>query len=183
MSPDNECEPGSGRRLLEKGEFVKKVDIGCGKYKLPGYIGIDQEGLEGVDYVMDVRSGLPFAKGEVDEIYTGHFLEHLTGPECLELLKECYRVLKPSGIMEIMVPDFIWCCQEFLREPEEERWKYPAARIFGLQDSPWEYHRNGFSRERLAAIIQDAGFTLHGIVPIWSHTQRCLLAKATKDAA
>jgi predicted SAM-dependent methyltransferase len=161
---------------------VKKVDLGCGKGKLPGYIGIDSEPIEGVvDYVMDVRSGLPFVDEEVDEIYTSHFLEHLTGPECLKLLEECHRVLKPSGIMEIIVPDFVWCLEEFLKTDEEERWGFPAARIFGIQDKPGEYHKNGFTRERLMGILRAAGFKVPGIIPIWSHTQRSLLAKAVKN--
>lgn len=158
-----------------------KLDIGCGKQKRPGFIGVDLVEGEEVDYVVDVRNGLPFLDGEVEEIFTSHFLEHLTGSETQKLLKECYRVLKESGTMEIIVPDFIWCVQEFLRLPEEKRWEYPAARIFGLQTHSGEHHKNGFSIERLKWMLTDNKFNVHAVVPIWSHEQRCLLAKVVKD--
>lgn len=159
---------------------MKKVDLGCGSGKLPEHIGVDVSPLEGVDYVVDVRNGMPFLDGEIDEIFTSHFLEHLTGPECLKLLKECHRVLAPTGTMEIIVPDFVWCLEAFLKESEETRWGYPAQRIFGQQTNSGELHKNGFTNERLTAMLNDAGFDVQGLVPIWTHSQRSILAKVRK---
>jgi len=52
----------------------------------------------------DVRKGLPFDSDSVDEILMSHFLEHLTGEEAIELLAECYRVLKPGAAVTVVVP-------------------------------------------------------------------------------
>jgi predicted SAM-dependent methyltransferase len=38
----------------------KRLHIGCGQQSIPGWINIDNQGLPGVDQVLDVRSGLPF---------------------------------------------------------------------------------------------------------------------------
>jgi hypothetical protein len=38
-----------------------RLHIGCGAQSIPGWINIDNQGLPGVDQVLDVRQGLPFA--------------------------------------------------------------------------------------------------------------------------
>ena len=53
----------------------------------------------------DCRKGLPFEPGAIDFIYTSHFLEHLKRFEAAHVLKECFRVLKTSGVLRIVVPD------------------------------------------------------------------------------
>lgn len=53
----------------------------------------------------DVRQGLPYGTESVDMIYTSHMLEHLTAAEGQSVLKECRRVLKPGGVMRVLVPD------------------------------------------------------------------------------
>jgi SAM-dependent methyltransferase len=82
-----------------------KLDIGCGKNKREGFIGIDQFPMEGVDIVMDVRNEkLPYDDCSVDEVYASHFLEHLTATERVHLLNEAYRVLKHGGVMTVATP-------------------------------------------------------------------------------
>jgi len=55
--------------------------------------------------VRDCRKGIPHENGSVDFIYTSHFLEHLYRHEVVDMLKECYRVLKPGGTLRIALPD------------------------------------------------------------------------------
>lgn len=81
------------------------IDIGCGKKKKPGRIGIDQVDLPGVDIVADIESGLPFfSDNSVDEIHCRSVLEHIGNFEYL--LKEMMRVLKPDGKLHVFVPHF-----------------------------------------------------------------------------
>jgi predicted SAM-dependent methyltransferase len=90
---------------------VIKLDIGCGKSKQPGFIGVDSIAFEGVDKVMDVRK-VPwdYADNSVDEIHTSHFVEHLTREEWVPFFNEAYRVLKPKGILRVIVPHFSHAC-------------------------------------------------------------------------
>jgi SAM-dependent methyltransferase len=53
----------------------------------------------------DLRKGLPYAAASFDVVYHSHFLEHLSRSHGIELLKECWRVLKPNGLLRIAVPD------------------------------------------------------------------------------
>lgn len=54
---------------------------------------------------LDIRKGLPYGTGIVDLIFSSHMFEHLTYAEGLSLLRECRRVIRPSGGMRLIVPD------------------------------------------------------------------------------
>ena len=57
----------------------------------------------------NVINGLPFKDSSVKCIFSSHFIEHLTFEESINFLKECYRVLRPDGILRIICPDImIW---------------------------------------------------------------------------
>lgn len=55
--------------------------------------------------VWNLRKGIPFDDNTFDVVYHSHFLEHLDRDSALPFLKECYRVLKPNGIIRVVVPD------------------------------------------------------------------------------
>lgn len=55
--------------------------------------------------VHDLRKSLSFPDNSVAAIYACHVLEHLYLTEAKKLLKECYRVMEPDGIIRIVVPD------------------------------------------------------------------------------
>jgi SAM-dependent methyltransferase len=53
----------------------------------------------------DLRRGLPFPDESFDAVYGSHVLEHLEPDTAAQLLRECHRVLRPGGIVRIVVPD------------------------------------------------------------------------------
>lgn len=81
-----------------------RIDIGCGKNKKPGFLGVDQFAMAGVDVVMDVRGTWPWSDNSVDEAHCSHFLEHLTGMERVHFMNELYRVLKPGAKVTVITP-------------------------------------------------------------------------------
>jgi SAM-dependent methyltransferase len=82
------------------------LELGCGDRKRDeSWVGIDALDRPGVDIVGDVYEILGvIGDASVDEVHTFHFLEHLSGLS--ELLAELGRVLKPAGVLEIVVPHF-----------------------------------------------------------------------------
>jgi len=48
---------------------------------------------------------LPFRDNSIDEIFSGHVIEHLEDP--LKFLKECRRVLRRGGMVTIVTPNFL----------------------------------------------------------------------------
>lgn len=90
--------------LLKSGKPIV-VDLGCGRMKKPGRIGVDALELEGVDIVANIDEGLSFfPDGSVDEIHSVHFLEHVRDIE--SVLCEMGRILKPGGRIYAYVPHF-----------------------------------------------------------------------------
>ncbi len=79
-----------------------KIDLGCGKSKPAGYIGLDNRAFPGVDILYDLELGLPFCDGYADEIRAHHVLEHLSYPR--DIMYEIWRVLKLGGTLEFEVP-------------------------------------------------------------------------------
>jgi predicted SAM-dependent methyltransferase len=81
------------------------IDLGCGRNKKPGAIGIDRAELPGIDIIADIEDGLGFLPDEfADTIYAMSFLEHVDNFE--NLMCEIVRVLKKDGKVIVEVPHF-----------------------------------------------------------------------------
>jgi SAM-dependent methyltransferase len=82
---------------------LKAIDIGCGRKKKPGYIGVDNVAVEGVDVVVDLeREPLPFADDSVKAVFSSHCIEHLTNTEAF--FKEITRVCAHGATVELWHP-------------------------------------------------------------------------------
>lgn len=82
-----------------------KLDLGCGRHKKEGMLGVDIAPLEGVDLVLDLRkTPWPWENDSVDYIYSHHTLEHFNPENFVKVMNEAYRVLKPGSFFEIIVP-------------------------------------------------------------------------------
>ncbi|WP_051540801.1 methyltransferase domain-containing protein [Ahrensia sp. 13_GOM-1096m] len=86
---------------------MKVIDIGCGRKKIPGSIGIDFSDYADVDIKLDLNtSKLPFKDNSIDFVHTSHCLEHLSHVGFLNMIGEMYRVCKSAGTIFIAVPYF-----------------------------------------------------------------------------
>jgi predicted SAM-dependent methyltransferase len=63
----------------------------------------------------------PWQAGSVDAIYMGEMLEHFTQADGEYVLRECYRVLKPGGILRLRVPDHARFWTQYVDEYERTR--------------------------------------------------------------
>lgn len=85
--------------------------------------------------VHDVRKPLPFPDSTFVAVYASHLLEHLFLQEAKTLLSECFRVLKPGGVLRVVVPDLRAIILEYLGEksfssmPPELETMAPADRL------------------------------------------------------
>ncbi len=81
------------------------LDLGCGPKAREGFYAVDQLELEGVDVLADLNEPLDLLEdNSVERIYSRHTLEHVD--KFLPLMRELYRVVKPGGEIEIIVPHF-----------------------------------------------------------------------------
>jgi predicted SAM-dependent methyltransferase len=109
--------------LLQARRFLKssdlKLHLGCGKNLKEGWVNIDLH--KRADVRLDLRETLPFHDNTCSMIYSEHFLEHVDYPEPVtSLLKECYRVLKPGGVLSVVVPDIELVLRSYVEGGTEE---------------------------------------------------------------
>jgi predicted SAM-dependent methyltransferase len=80
-----------------------KLDLGCGKTKKEGFIGIDILPFDNVDIVHDLKNfPYPFDDNSVDEIWMDNVLEIIPNP--IKVVEEIYRIAKPDSKITISVP-------------------------------------------------------------------------------
>lgn len=110
---------------------IIKVNLGSGPNSAPGWINYDwgvlaylskhksirgyliKAGALNKSYdrewpkikLVNLKRRLPLNSDSVDYIYCSHLLEHLEKWEALNLLKECFRVLKRGAFLRVVVPD------------------------------------------------------------------------------
>jgi len=86
---------------------MKLIDVGCGRKKIPGSIGIDFSDYADIDIKLDLNSSpLPFEDNSIDFVHSSHCLEHLTLVGFMNMVRQFYRVCKPDGTIFIAVPYF-----------------------------------------------------------------------------
>jgi SAM-dependent methyltransferase len=144
-----------------------RIDIGCGKNKREGFIGVDALALPGVDVVCDIRGRWPFEDNSVDEAAASHVIEHLTNLngawERVHFFNELHRVLKPGAKCHLAFPH--WASNRYYgdpthREPFSEMGFCYLNRQWRLEQAP---HTDGESVQNLYTCDFDwsYGYGLH----------------------
>lgn len=153
-----------------------RLNVGCGEWPLAYYTNLDSDPDAPAQIHQDALEHLAECDpGDYDEIYAGHFLEHLDYDGARAFLAECHRVLSPGGKLGIVVPDTLEVCKRYaagtidaIEYPEGTWW--PIADLNSVctvffystvQETP---HRWCWELRTLARAMQEAGFErLHEI--------------------
>jgi SAM-dependent methyltransferase len=93
---------------------MNKLNFGCGTRLSSNWTNIDFHSVDSRVKRVNLLAGFPFPDNHFDAVYSSHVLEHFTRDQGLFLLKESYRVLKPSGVVRIVVPDLEGSCREYI---------------------------------------------------------------------
>lgn len=101
----------------------KKLQIGCGKNPLSGWLNTDLLANQNVVYV-DATKKLPFPDSSLDYIYSEHIFEHISYRDGGKFLKEAHRVLKPGGRIRISTPDMAFLIRLYNQSEAEISKRY-----------------------------------------------------------
>ena len=83
---------------------VRKVQIGCGENALDGWLNCDLNPKAASVVALDVTAKFPFQDDQFDYLFSEHLIEHFDYLVGKQILKECFRVLKPLGKIRIVTP-------------------------------------------------------------------------------
>ena len=95
------------------------LNLGCGNRFHPDWTNVNfTSSSEGV-IPHNLTKGIPFPDESFDVVYHSHLLEHFTTIAAESFLKECYRVLRPQGILRVVVPDLEQIAKTYLEALEK----------------------------------------------------------------
>lgn len=113
---------------------------------------------------VDVTKGIPKPDSSIDIILNSHFLEHLDRPQGEAFLRECYRVLKPNGLLRTVVPDAKLLAKKYLKG---EIMEYGHVNV-GVENAPDSAealfhlllagHKTIYDYEALQKLLEKTGF-------------------------
>ncbi|TWT82872.1 hypothetical protein CA13_43350 [Planctomycetes bacterium CA13] len=81
------------------------LNVGCGNHYHPDWTNIDLVASGPAVRQYDLRRGLPYEPKQFDAVYHSHVLEHLAPADAANMLRDCFRVLRPGGIVRVVVPN------------------------------------------------------------------------------
>jgi predicted SAM-dependent methyltransferase len=151
---------------------VRKLQIGTGPNRLPGWLNTDVFPHSKSTAYMDATRRFPFEDGAFDRAFSEHQLEHVDFVEGAAMLREIFRVLKPGGRLRVVTPDLErlvrlytdgqgevgeryvqWITDRFI--PEAPRYS-PAFVINCCMR--FSGHRFLYDAQTLVALLRDTGF-------------------------
>jgi SAM-dependent methyltransferase len=159
-----------------------KLNIGCGTSGIEGWVNIDNSPsillsrlplgrriFRTPDWPHDVRRAdvrkrIPFPDSSVTYIYSSHTFEHFTYEESRAVARECFRVLRPGGILRIVVPDLGTMVRDYLADTADpmasHRFVSRLLLTAGVRDivHPGAHHKQMFDARSLTHMLQGVGF-------------------------
>jgi predicted SAM-dependent methyltransferase len=146
--------------------MTNKLEIGCGKIPMHGYLHQDitqQEGVE-LDFICQPWE-IDLPDNSLKEVIALAMMEHLRFDDFKKTTKHIFNLLEPKGAFLFDVPDMrVW--SEYLFNlthgkqalnpfPENHIW----ATIYGWQRWPGDEHKSGWVIESLLQLLKKAGFS------------------------
>src|SRR3954452_23510939 len=158
-----------------------RLNLGCGRNKMAGYVNVDKYGDPDVRHDLEVLPW-PFATGSVGEVWLNHVLEHLgqLSGVFLGIMQELYRVCAAGCLIHIVVPHPRH--DDFLGDPTHVRAITPESlQLFSMKNCI-EWERVGAANSPLGRYLNvDFELVEHQLVvdePYWA---RVVQKQLTQD--
>ena len=109
------------------------VSLGAGGGRRPGWLCTDIAPVAHDIVFLDATRRFPFADDSIDYFVAEHMIEHVPLAGGVFMIAECFRTLKPGGVLRIATPD-LHAYRQFLAEtlePEAEDYVAWSNAAFG----------------------------------------------------
>ena len=103
LKDPHQFDPALVNYLAEPGPHC--LEIGAGWNGRPGWLATDLNPPPGLDCIrLDATKSFEIPSKSFDFIYSEHMIEHVSFEDGRNMLEECNRILKPSGVIRIVTP-------------------------------------------------------------------------------
>jgi len=114
-----------------------KLNLGCGKNILPGWVNMDWHPRLKPDVVHDLNQfPYPFPDQAFEEILCQEVLEHLD--DVVRVMEELHRLLKPGGKLKIIVPHY--SCSNAYTDPTHKHFFGMRSMDYFTGQGPWDFY-------------------------------------------
>jgi SAM-dependent methyltransferase len=90
------------------------LNLGCGRSFHVSWTNLDFAPASSEVIKADLRQGIPLHDASFEVVYHSHVLEHFAKSAAPSFLRECFRVLRPGGIIRVAVPDLEQIATQYL---------------------------------------------------------------------
>ena len=111
-----------------------KLQLGAGQNILAGWFNTDYFPRENI-FFLDVTKTFPIPSASFDFVFTEHHIEHISYKNAVFMLKECFRILKPGGVIKVITPDLESSISNYLNNDIEGK---------GIINTTKDYIYSGF---------------------------------------
>lgn len=98
---------------------AKYLNIGCGSRFNRSWTNVDMHPYDKDVQPCNILHGLPFNNECFDVVYHSHVLEHIRKSDVDKFLAECFRVLKPNGVLRVVIPDLEQIARLYIKSLNE----------------------------------------------------------------
>jgi hypothetical protein len=159
-------------KLLEEGQPIK-FNMGCGRDRLPGYLGVDMHS-DTADIKQDIMK-LDLPEQCADEIFASHVIEHIPQHRAPKVLEKWLATLKDGGMLVMETPDLAGLCKDYLEQDGADQ-HMTAMCIYGAhvdritpetqEKGALSPHLWGYTPKSLADLCTSVGFKDIKILPV-----------------
>lgn len=169
------------RRYLRNRNRLLNLQIGCARHIIPDWLNTDIKPVSKNAVYLDASKKFPLPNNTFNCVFSEHTIEHLKYREGEIMIQECFRVLKPGGMIRLSTPDL----QKILeigmsgkKSPAQEkyiRWitdnfinkdhVYLESLVVNNAFRNWGHHFI-YDEKTLTKILMDAGFVKIERLPV-----------------
>lgn len=82
-----------------------RLHLGCGPHHLAGWLNADLHAYAAGVIEIDATRTFPLPDNSFAYVFTEHMVEHVPLCESMRCFSECFRVLRPGGVLRVSTPD------------------------------------------------------------------------------
>jgi len=139
---------------------LRKINIGCGFDKRPGYVNVDMDPKTSPDILVEDIEFSNIPRKSFVEVLAYDVLEHIKRAETPGALLEWADLLEMDGVLDLETSN-VMAIVDLMRTHESYHMHAGyTVFMFGNQNHPGDFHHTGFTDRTLKVQVLAAGFEI-----------------------